>query len=297
MFPPRPPAHRRLSLLLAGLGAAACAGAQMQAVAASRMPMPRRPRSGIETVTIQSGSGSALRAWLMRGIPGKGAVLLFHGIGSDRTSMLARAAFLHDDGYTVLAPDFQAQGESPGAHVTYGARESLDAAAAFKLLRDTLPNELVGVIGVSMGGAAALLGPGPLKANAFVLESVYPTIADAVSDRLESWFWPLGEVGRSLAPALIGFVGSNVGVTEAELQPIDRIGHLGAPVLMLAGTDDPYTPLAEAESLYARAAEPKMFWAIRGAKHEDFYAFSPSEYERRIGAFFAQYLRRRAPAE
>lgn len=64
------------------------------------------------------------------------------------------------------------------------AAVSLDAEAAVDLVRARLPGEPVGVIGASMGGAAALLGPGPLRVDALVLESVSPTIELAVADRL-----------------------------------------------------------------------------------------------------------------
>jgi len=246
---------------------------------------------GAVSVTYASASGSNIHAWLARGILGGGSVLLLHGVGENRTSMLARARFLHRLGFTVLAPDLQAHGESPGDHVTFGARESLDAAASMTFLRGAMPTEHVGVIGVSMGGAAALLGPGPLDANAFVLESVYPTIRQAVSDRLGTWLGPLGGVARWFAPAVIHFVGNDVGVTEGELRPIDRVARLHAPVLLLAGTADRYTPIVEAESLYARAPAPKDYWAVQGAGHEDLYAYDTAEYERRVGAFLVRALR------
>ena len=243
------------------------------------------------TVTFASTSGSLIHAWFSRGRPGAGAVLLLHGVGSNRESMLGRARFLHDEGFTVLAPDFQAHGESPGEHITFGARESLDAAAAMDFLHEVAPAERVGVIGVSMGGAATLLGPGPLAANAFVLESVYPTIRDAVSDRLATWFGPLGVVGRLFTSPLIHLLGSEVGVAESELQPIARIGRIHAPLLLISGTEDPYTPIGEAEALYARAPTQKSFWAVDGAGHEDLHDFAPKEYERRVGDFLMRYLR------
>jgi len=246
---------------------------------------------GARTVVFASASGSLIHAWLSRGHTGAGAVLLLHGVGSDRESMLGRARFLHDEGFTVLAPDFQAHGESPGDHVTFGAKESLDAAAAVAYLHEVVPAERVGVIGVSMGGAATLLGPGPITANAFVLESVYPTIRDAVSDRLATWTWPFSMVGRWFTSPVIDAVGSEIGVSESQLQPIDRIGRVRAPVLVISGTADPYTPIAEAESLYAHAPAKKSFWAVAGAGHEDLHDYAPREYERRVGGFLAQWLR------
>ncbi len=246
---------------------------------------------GAESVTYASGSGSNIHAWLARGVLGGGSVLLLHGVGANRTSMLERARFLHRLGFTVLAPDLQANGESPGDHVTFGARESLDAAASMTFLRGTMPAERVGVIGISMGGAAALLGPGPLDANAFVLESVYPTIRQAVSDRLSTWLGPLGGVARLFTPAVLHFVGDEAGVRETELRPIDQIARLRAPLLFLAGTADPYTPIAEAESLYAHAPAPKTYWPVQGAGHEDLYAYDKIEYERRVGGFLFRALR------
>ena len=191
----------------------------------------------------------------------------------------------------MLAPDFQAHGESQGEHVTFGARESLDAAAAMAYIHEVAPDERIGVIGVSMGGAATLLGPGPIAANAFVLESVYPTIRDAVSDRLATWFWPFSAVGRLFTSPLIGVVGSDIGVKETDLEPIARIGRIRAPLLLISGTADPYTPLAEAESLYAHAPPRKSFWAVSGAGHEDLHQYAPREYERRVGGFLARCLR------
>ena len=285
--------HSTLVASVAGVALIA-AGCTLASPARSSVAAPSALAT--ENVVFPSASGSLIHAWLVRGRAGAGAVLLLHGVGENRSSMLGRARFLHSAGFTLLAPDFQAHGESPGDHVTFGARESLDAAAAMKFLHEVAPAESVGVIGVSMGGAATLLGPGPIPAKAFVLESVYPTIRQAVSDRLAKWFGPLSAVGRWFTPAVINIVGSEIGVSEAELQPIARIGSIQAPLLFITGTDDPYTPLTEAESLYARAPAPKTFWAVKGAGHEDLHAFGGREYERRVGSFLARYLQSRSAA-
>jgi pimeloyl-ACP methyl ester carboxylesterase len=253
--------------VLLSVAAVVSADSCMLAGASPASITPPPAQLGAETVVFSSGSGSHIHAWLSRGRVGAGAVLLLHGVGSNRMSMLARATFLHHAGFTVLAPDFQAHGESPGEHATFGALESLDAAAAMEYLRSAAPGERVGVIGVSMGGAATLLGPGPISANAFVLESVYPTIRQAVSDRLGTWFGPLSWFGRQLTSPVIDLVGSQVGVAESELQPIARIGTIGGPLLLISGTADPYTPLVEAESLYAHAPARKTLGrAWRGTR-------------------------------
>ena len=147
------------------------------------------------------------------------------------------------------------------------------------------------MIGISMGGAAALLGDRPLAADAFVLESVYPTIRQAVSNRLGTWLGPLGGVARLFTSGFIQLFKSETGVAETELQPIARIGQIHAPLLLISGSADHYTPLAEADSLFAHARAPKQFWAVRGAGHEDLYAYRPTEYARRVGGFLVENLR------
>jgi fermentation-respiration switch protein FrsA (DUF1100 family) len=146
-----------------------------------------------------------------------------------------------------------------------------------------------------MGGAATVLGSGPIGADAFVLESVYPTIRQALSDRLATWFGPLGFAARWLTTPVMSVVGSEIGVSPDELRPIDRIGEVHAPLFMIAGTADPYTPLVEAESLFAHARGTKTFWAVDGAAHEDIHAYRPVEYEKRVGAFLERYLRTSTP--
>jgi uncharacterized protein len=239
-------------------------------------------------IAVRADSADVLRGWFARGRPGGGAVLLLHGVGANRLVMLDRARFLHRAGYAVLLVDFRAHGESSGDRITFGARESLDALAALRYLRAAAPGERVAAIGVSMGGAATLLGERPLPVDALVLESVYPTIERAVTDRLRSWLGPIGPV---LRPLLLHTVLPRLRVTADALRPIDRIRLVAAPVFVLAGTADRFTPLAESKALFARAPTPKQFWAVPGAAHEDLYAFAPGEYEARIGAFLARYLR------
>jgi pimeloyl-ACP methyl ester carboxylesterase len=247
------------------------------------------------SVAFRSRSGSTIHGWLARGRPGGGAVLLLHGVGANRLAMLDRARFLRDSGFTVLLTDFQAHGESQGRFITFGALESLDAAAALDFLRRVAPGERVGVIGVSMGGAASLVGPGPLHVDAMVLESVYPTIRDAITDRLRAWLGPVGGLAPELAPVVLAGVGEEIGVTERQLRPIDRIASVRTPVLVAAGDADRYTLPAESRALYDRVTSPKQLWLVHGAAHEDLHAFAPRDYESRIGGFLARYLREPAP--
>jgi len=223
----------------------------------------------------------------MPGQSGRGAVVLMHGVRANRLSMIDRARFLARAGYTVLLFDFQAHGESSGNQITFGYRESMDAQSAVQYLRANAPGEQIALIGVSMGGAAALLSSPPLDVKAMVLEMVYPTADQAISNRLTARF---GIAGKLFVPLLAWQLRPRLGVSANELRPIDKVGQISAAKLFIAGSEDKYTPLNESRQMFASARDPKEFWIVNGAGHEDLYRFEGREYERRVLDFFSRYL-------
>jgi fermentation-respiration switch protein FrsA (DUF1100 family) len=232
-----------------------------------------------------------VRGWFIPGpedAPRDAVVILMHGVRADRASMLGRAQFLRAAGYGVLLFDFQAHGESAGEAITFGYRESRNAVDAVAFARGRRPSAKIAVIGISMGGAAALLATPPLPIDALVLEAVYPTIEDAIGDRFAL---RLGDWSRVLTPLLTWQFEPRLGFGVAQLRPIEAIGRVAAPKLVIAGTADRHTRLAESEALYAAAAQPKEFWVIAGAAHIDFHAFAGAPYEARVLDFLARTLR------
>lgn len=240
------------------------------------------------SVEFESRSGATLHGWFLPGNTGAGAVILLHGVRADRLAMLGRADFLHRAGYAVLLFDFQAHGESGGDRITLGWRESQDAISAIKFLRKILPEEKIGVIGVSMGGAAAILAKPPLEVTALVLEQVYPTIAQAAENRIAL---RLGEWSRMLSPLLLMQLKPRLGIEAKDLRPIDRINEVTAPKLLIAGAEDQHTTLEESKSLFDAAQEPKELWVVPYAGHIDLHRFLGKSYENKILSFFETKLR------
>jgi alpha-beta hydrolase superfamily lysophospholipase len=152
-----------------------------------------------ESVEFGSASGARLRGWYARGEPRAGVIVLMHGVRASRLAMIDRARFLHRAGHAVLLFDFQAHGESVGRRITFGYLESRDAQAAIAFARARATGENVGIIGVSQGGAAALIASPPLEIDAAVIEQVYSEIDEAIGNRLALH---LGGWARVLSPLL-----------------------------------------------------------------------------------------------
>jgi fermentation-respiration switch protein FrsA (DUF1100 family) len=242
----------------------------------------------VRKVQFGSRSGATIQGWFIPGRKNAGAIVLMHGVRANRLSMLDRARFLSKDGFAVLLFDFQAHGESSGEHITFGYLESRDAQAAVDFMRNNAPGEKIGVIGVSMGGAATLLASPPLDVDAIVLEMVYPTINQAVSNRLTM---RVGAWGTVLTPLLLWQLKPRLGVSADALMPIEKVGSITIPKLFIVGAQDQHTTLQESEQMFAAAAEPKELWIVEGAKHTDLHSEKTQEYEQRVLGFFEARLR------
>lgn len=240
-----------------------------------------------QNVEFSSASGATIHGWFVAGDSGKGVVVLMHGVHANRQALVSRAELLSQKGYSVLLFDFQAHGESVGKYITFGYLESRDATAAVNYIHQRLPGEKVGVIGISMGAAAALLANPPLPVNAMVLESSYPTIYQATEDRMVIRFgWP----GRLMTPLLTCQLKPRLGIRLDELNPSESARKVVVPKFFISGTSDRDTTIDEAKSLFSAAAEPKQAWWVDGAAHEDMLHFATVEYEKRVMGFLAANL-------
>lgn len=243
------------------------------------------PGYDAESVSFRSESGSNVAAWYWPYEDAQATVILLHPIRTDRRAMLGRAKLLHEAGYATLAVDLQGHGESPGEHITAGYRERHDVVAACDYIRRRNPEHRIGVVGWSLGGAAALLAS-PLDIDALVLESVYPTIRQAVHNRIAMRLGPLSYL---LTPVILGQFRLRLGLSPSDLRPIDIIDDVACPVLVAAGDEDEHTTLSETNSLFAAAREPKKLVVFTGASHRDLFDYDPHRYGEVI-AFLNQHL-------
>jgi len=279
-------ASRRV-LVLVVIAVAAAAGVLSWIGWQLSRPVPRRigappPHLNATAVAFRSESGSLIHGWLSIPDTPRGSVLLLPPVRANRTAMVPRAKFLAGAEYATLLVDLQATGESPGDAITFGWRERLDVLASVRFLKEHVPEQPVAVIGWSLGGAAALLATPPLDVQAMVLEAVYPSIDRAIENRLRM---RLGSAGIFVSPLLLWQLGPRLGVPAEQLRPVDHIGRLRCPVLVIGGAEDRHTTEADTRLLFDAARPPKQLWLISAAAHVDFYDTARGEYQRRVLEF------------
>ncbi len=240
----------------------------------------------ITEFTISSQSGAMLAGWASSTPDPRGVVLLLHGIWGSRQSMLDRIEMLDAAGFATVAIDFQSHGESEGEMITIGYLERHDVVAAIQYAREEYPQLPLGVIGVSLGGAAALMAQ-PMEMEALVIESVFPTVSDAINNRVRA---RLGDWYPLPAWLLLAQFKPRVGVSPDRLRPIDHLQDVGCPILISSGSEDPHTTEAETRLMYESAKEPKTLWIVDGAAHVDLLTANPAGYRQEVIGFLETHL-------
>ena len=263
-------------------------GSRLVAPANQHVGQPPEELNFVST-TVKSESGSALATWYADAANAKATVVLLHPLHADRRAMLDRARMFLKHDFSVVLMDFQAHGESDGDNLTIGHLEKFDVQAIAKFAGGRNPEHSLMIDGWSLGGAAAVLA-GPIEGvDAIVLESVYPTIEEAIDDRVAMRLGPLSKI---VSPLLTVQLPIRLGISPTELRPIEAIKNVDCPILMLVGDQDQHTPLDESQRLFESANSPKKLVVFKGAEHTDLFAFDPKLFESSVLTFFDEHLRK-----
>ena len=284
----RPVRLLSLAAVAAAVGfAAVSAFFAWQFTGPARRPLKADPAKFLtkfENVRFPARDGVALTGWFVPCTGAKQVVVLLHGFGSERTQMLARAKLLHDHGYAALLYDARGHGESSGARVSFGWCETRDLLGALDWLRSRGFTEF-GCIGESQGGATiALAAPELRDVRWVVLESVYPTLSNAVDRRFRR---TIGLPGWLAGALMIPLAEWRIGLRTDTISPRDAVAKLSCPVLVMSGDRDEHTRPDDARQVFERAREPKSYWLVPGADHVDLYGFAKRDYEQHLLEFIS----------
>jgi pimeloyl-ACP methyl ester carboxylesterase len=200
--------------------------------------------------------GTPIAGWYIPSENGSGptgpTVVLAHGFGGNKSTMLAFAELLHD-AYNLVIFDFRNHGQSGGQQTTVGILEQNDLRAVIGWIDYEKGPEQVAVLGVSMGGAAALgEAIADQHVDALILDSTHATLANALQARLERQGYPLALPGAwsILLGALI-----RTGQDISAVDPVQRIGLYDRPVLIIVGRQDDEIGPTDGQDLLAAARD------------------------------------------
>ena len=263
---------RRYSLSAAFIYLGVCAGIfflqrQIQyPLDASDVPIPGGLEfQGLEEVTLTAEDGVRVKAWYWSGSRST-TVVLFHGNAGHRGVRRYWMKDLHDLGYAVMLFDYRGYGGSEGSPSEEGLYR--DAEAAVSWLEERGARDLV-YLGESLGTGVAVEMARRREPRALVLQSAFSSAVD-IGENIY-WFLPIGLLMKD------------------RYDSIDKIGAIRCPLLMIHGARDRIVPMKYGLALFRAAGEPKEWYELERAGHNDLVSVGGTRYLRRIDEFLTRH--------
>jgi fermentation-respiration switch protein FrsA (DUF1100 family) len=239
--------------------------------------------------------------------PRRGVILFGLEFGSNRWSCFAYCEHLIAHGFDVFAFEFRSQGDSdnqpkyePLQWVTDYEVRDMQAALHYLKQRPDADPRGVGFFGISKGGSAGLLAAArDPYVRCFVTDGIFATYSTMVP-YMRKWItiYSKSFFIQNILPmwyyGLFGYAGLKKirrarGCRFPHLEPVLPL-LAPRPVLMIHGGGDTYIKPEMAQKLFALAREPKEFWIVDGAKHNQALNVAGDEYRQRVLTFFHSHL-------
>jgi len=207
--------------------------------------------------------GVQLHAWFFAHPEPLATLLFCHGNAGNVSHRLENVAHLLRTGFQVLLFDYRGYGHSSGQPSEQGLYR--DAATAWAHLverADTVGAPRL-IFGRSLGGAVAVDLATRAEADGLIIESTFTSVR-----ALTRLVFPLP------LPAL-----------PVKYDSLSKIGRIEMSLLVIHGEQDELVPFAEGRALFEAALEPKSWYPIPAAGHNDTYLVGGKAYFRRLATF------------
>jgi uncharacterized protein len=219
---------------------------------------------GAKDISLEASDGTKLHAWWIAAPESKLATLHLHGNGGNITHRGLSARSIVGAGSSVLLLDYRGYGKSEGSPSEKGLYRDAEAAYDWIAAQGYAPEQIV-IHGESLGSAVAVDLATKRKSRGRILEAPF-TSARAVAGRV----FPI------IGPMLVW--GYNT---------MGRIANVHVPVFIIHGDADEVIAYEFGQELYGAANEPKSFWTIPGATHNDLHVVGRDEFSQRLAAFYS----------
>ena len=198
-------------------------------------------------------------------------LLYLHGARYNVIASTQRMRRMQDLGFSVLAIDYRGFGKST-AGLPSEAYAYEDARAAWDWLAKKYPDRPRYIFGHSLGGTIAInLATEVDDEKGTIVEGTFTSIADVVSTT--QWGW--------MPISLL--------ITQ-RFDAVDKVSHIGSPLLVVHGSDDSLILPVLGRKLYAAAQQPKAFVLVEGGSHHNTNEVGQAQYRSALTDLFGDHL-------
>ncbi|MFQ5651573.1 MAG: alpha/beta hydrolase [bacterium] len=219
----------------------------------------------VEDCTFTAPDGANLHGWFVKNDSALATLLWCHGNAGNITDRLDNLRQLAKLPLQIFIFDYRGYGKSEGSPHEAGVYLDAEAAYDYLISRDEVTKDRMIIFGRSLGGAVAVDLATKRACAGLILESTFTHAKDM---------------------ARVAFPGLPVKyIMKSRFDSVSKIKQIEAPVFFIHGTADRTVPFELGRQLYAAANQPKAFWQIEGADHNDTYLVAGREYFDRLFEF------------
>lgn len=219
-----------------------------------------------EDLYIETPDGVKINGWFIP-YPGATTTLLWlHGNGGNISHRVARIRRFHRTlNANTFIIDYRGYGRSGGNISEEGTYRDAEAAYDYLLTREDVDPAKIIPFGSSLGAAVAVELSLQRKVRGLILEAPFTSIQ---------------EMSRVVVPWLpVGWL------ISTRYDNLSKVGGLDVPILILHGDRDETVPFAQGRKLFEAAPEPKTFYVIPGAGHNNADIVGGQPYLQAVGQF------------
>ncbi len=197
-------------------------------------------------------------------------------------------------GYSVLAPDSRAHGESGGRIVTYGLLEKYDVIDWAHWLHAQGCQKIYG-LGESLGASILIQASAVAPVfTAIVAECPYSNLRRMAEYRIRGILRPLpavvsGPLAGLSTNAGLFYAGTFEKLDFLQASTTQSIVASNTPIFLIHGIEDDHTPASESQELFAARPSDTQLWLVPHANHTQASSVAPTEFHDRVLAWFAQH--------
>ncbi len=235
-----------------------------------------------EDWTTVSEDGIRLAAWY---VPpdrpsSKPPLIVVHGLGASKEFQIHYIVLGHQLGFPVLAIDLRGHGKSEKTMTTLGWKEPLDLKAwTDRLAAKGQASPLVW--GTSLGAVTALrFVSEDSRAGGIIADAPFDNLRNSMAVHARLFF---GLPAFPFVDLVSWELERRYSLDPGKVDCVDAAQKIHVPILVLAAEEDRRMPVNVVRKIYAAAPEPKKWWVIPHASHEE-RTFAP-DFRRVVGDF------------
>ncbi|MFQ5753142.1 MAG: alpha/beta hydrolase [bacterium] len=222
----------------------------------------------VEDCYFKTADGLRLHGWFVSHENALATLIWCHGNAGNITDRLDNLAKFAKLPLNIFIFDYRGYGKSAGSPDEKGIYLDAEAAYDYLISKKNMDSKKIILFGRSLGGAVAVDLATRRTCAGLILESTFTSAND-------------------MAKSAFGFIPVYL-IIKTKLNSIAKIPHIQVPLLVFHGTRDRTVPIRFGRKLFHAAPEPKEFYEIQGADHNDTYLVGGQSYFDKLLEFIQQ---------